>query len=181
MLSDTLTEFVVKHDKDSFIRRRKVLLLILYIVPALCLSLVIALRGYFPLLIFVALLEVILVLFTWSYTTIEYEMVCDGDSIAFYTIYGHKLRKKNTQTKIQAIKQIVPATEENLAKYASQADKKLDFRSSETFDYPYLLTFDNQKGQKVALLINGYRQLIDLLRTKNFSATTYQNDLPDYI
>ncbi|MBQ3791816.1 MAG: hypothetical protein II797_01805, partial [Clostridia bacterium] len=173
-------EYIVRRETDGKIVRTRILLILLYVLPFALLVYEAVRFSFYFLIIFLAVAEGCLILLTWPLTVREYEYVFLAGELSFHVIYGKRFRRKKTSVREDRLRHVVPATKESVAKYASGAKVLLDMTSGENEPHPYLLVFEDAKGRETAVLIAGYRQMIEELREKNFAVTEPDPTLPDY-
>ena len=172
-------EFVVKRNMEGSLKALRNGLLFLYIVPTLLLCTVLTFYHLYPLILVVFLLTLAVEHLTWPLTSLEYEYVTDGLTLSFVSIRGHSSRREMLQLRLSEMSAIVPASEENVAKWDRAIDKRYDFRSSATAEHAYLAVF-TEGGRRCIVYFDGYRQLIEAIRFRNAPITVMSDGLPLY-
>lgn len=172
-------EFVVKRNMEGSLKLLRGALLFLYIVPPLLLCAVMVFYHLYPMILVVLFLTLVVEYLTWPLTQVEYEYVCDGVILSFVRIRGHASRREILTLRLKDLSAVVPASEENVAKWDRAMDKRYDFRSSAAIDYAYLAVFQ-EDGKRYIVYFDGFRQLIETIRFRNAPITTVKADLPLY-
>ena len=172
-------EFVVKRNMEGSLKALRGALLFLYTVPPLLLCAVLAFYQLYPMILIVFLLTLAVEYLTWPLTHLEYEYVTDGLTLSFVTIRGHSSRREVLRLKRKEMSAIVPASEENVAKWDRSIARRYDFRSSAAIEHAYLAVFQ-EDGKRYIVYFDGFRQLIETIRFRNAPITTMRDGLPIY-
>ena len=120
----------------------------------------------FPILILGALLTGSAVLFTWKYTSLEYEYSVTGNYFSLAKIYGKRTRKAVWEIDLKRATLIAPCTEE----YRSQAEKSSPSRIlhvTSQADAPntwLLLWNDEAEDANMVLIFEANDKLLSILR-----------------
>lgn len=166
-------EYTVQHAKDGRIRRRQVLLMLLY--TAWCVFCLVACAGIFrlfaPLIALVPVSLWILVFFTWRWTQIEYDYSYFSGVLTVARILGSRSRRTVAEIELRRIKAFLPDTPENLARAAAFAPKKI-YRavSSMKAENRYLLLWEEADGEKYQLWLEVDDTALRIVRHYNAAA-----------
>jgi len=172
-------EFVVKRNVEGSLKALRGALLFLYTVPPLFLCVVMMLYHLYPMILVVLFLTLVVEYLTWPLTQVEYEYVTDSVTLSFVRIRGHASRKEILTLRLKDLSAVVPASDENAAKWDRAIDRRYDFRSSAAIDYAYLAVFQ-EDGKRCIVYFDGFRQLIETVRFRNAPITSMRDDLPLY-
>ena len=162
-------EYSVEHSKkDRRLRRRKALLIGLYILYCLIfLILVLIVRLLAPLYALVVVSCAFIWFLTWRYVQPTYLYNLTSGSLTFYTIYGGRTKKKIFSTKIADASLIAPAASEEAKGGAEGCAKTYYGVSDMASPDVYLMVFTDEKGQKCAYYFEATAKAIKILRFYN--------------
>ena len=145
---------------------------------------VIAIRFFVnaPLVAFAILTTVLLVIFTWKLTVVEYEYTLVGGSFYLAQIYGKSRRKAILEAELSDAVLIAPYTEDYAARAEALSPTEILWATSAP-DAPniWMLVWDADKEERLLLFFEADERSVRLLRQYNPRVTARERilDQPD--
>ena len=165
-------EYSVEHSKkDEKLKRKKLLLIIFYVVyciaiPVIALSLVGVLVAPF-----IALVPVtcwIISFFTWRYVKPEYIYTLTSGTLTFTILYGNKTKKTVFETRISSAETIAPYNEKAMLDIEKYSPKN-EYLGVSSLDSPdaYYMLFKNDKGEPCVYYFEATARALKILKFYN--------------
>lgn len=166
-------ESCVKRKKDAELKRKKILLVLAYvIVPVILVILCFAFPKVLGWAILIVLslspfiLAKIVIPITWCYTEIEYESIFSGGDLTVSYVYNRFRRKEMVKVDIRKAELIAPYTDEYKKKIEGMGsfDKNNTYNalSSPEAEGVYSIVFADDAGNKKLLLFEPSDKMIGL-------------------
>lgn len=167
-MNDSLTyEKLIQKKTEGKLLLSKILLITIYIVFAIaCILLILFLGKANPLLfVLAALLEWILILFTWRLTQVEYEYTIIDGIFILSKILGKANRRDIFENKLSEATTVAPYS----AQYKKDADAKKSERiikaiSSEKAENIWFILFEKESGETAIILFEADEKNLKLIR-----------------
>lgn len=163
-------EYVVEPKGDPKLKKRKILLMIGYIVYCLGLFTVVLTVGrlFLPLFAMLPLTLWIIYLVTWRYTKPEYEYSMTSGVITFSVIYGSRVRRKKFEFLIRNMETVAPYTDMYKDKIKDFAPESY-YNGLSSGDSPdaYFALFETEDGEKCVFYFEATAKALKILRHYN--------------
>lgn len=170
-------EYAVPQAKEGKYKKRRILLIIAYIlflpvVFALMLNLPFG-KLMIPLMCLGPIALWIIVFFTWRYVSIEYEYSIVSGKVTFAVIYGGRTRKEKLTFALKDCSAIAPLDEDGKKRVEAFApDTVYSAVPKENDEDAYFASFTDDNGKRIVFEFEATNKMISLCKLHNLAATT---------
>ena len=163
-------EYTVETKGDPSLKRKKILLIIGYILYCAGLFILVMTVGklFLPLFAVVPLTMLAIVPKTWRYTNPEYEYSITSGILTFSVVYGGRVRKKKFELAIKNMETVAPYTDTYKYKIDEFGPSKtyIGFSSEDSPD-AYFALFENDNGEKCVYYFDATQKALKVFRHYN--------------
>lgn len=161
-------EYSVKRKNDRTVVLRKILFISFYIIYVIAFLVFCLKTGIIQIGALIPLTLWIIVFFTWRYTSIEYEYIISSGTLTVSAVYGNVKRKTLVERKVKDMSAIAPFDERGKSYLQRINPKDTIFAlSSENSPSAYYAVFEDEGGQKSAVLFDTSEQMLKIMRFYN--------------
>ena len=164
-------EYVVEPPKGGRMRKKKISLILLYVLYCAIWLFFVMFGGgllLLPLIAIVPLSLWIIIFFTWRYTNPEYEYSITSGILTYSIIYGNRSRKKCFEQTVKEMEVIAPLSKTYDYKIDEYAPT-VAYDGCSTQDSPdaYFALFENENGEKCVFFFEATARALKILRHYN--------------
>lgn len=163
-MQDNFFEYAVDVKPQGKLRRRRLLLIALYVLFSLLYFFGAATIGIPHIIAILPLLLWILVYYTWLYVSVSYEYVIAVGEITFTAIYGSRKRKELLRIPVRKADAIFYEDDGTIY------DQVYDFRSERNALDSYAIAFRDEEGHRILVWFEATRKALKILQLYNPSA-----------
>ena len=172
--STSTLEYTVAEQKSTFLRFKRIALIVFYILWAVLLLAAGVLAG--QILVFVVFVPITLwplIVFSWSRTKVEYEYSFFSGTLTVSRVLGGRSRKMLTEVAFKDLEAVYPCEGEYIDRAERfGADRVIMAASSEQADGLCVALWTDESGTKNALYFEPNERAVRLMRSENYSATS---------
>ena len=169
-------EYSVEAKGDPSLKRKKILLIIGYVLYCAGLLILVMTVGklFLPLFAIVPLTMLAIVPKTWRYTNPEYEYSITSGVLTFSEIYGGKSRKVIAEFRIKDCSVIAPLSDPDKRELADRYNAEISYIALSEKDAPdgYFALFENEKGKRCIFFFEATEKTLKICRFYNPANTT---------
>ncbi len=181
-MSESITapyEYTTRQAKTRALFFRRATICALYALWSVLLLWLGAELGYFlPALLLCPLTVILLVLFTWRLTQVEYEFSFFDGHLTVSRVLGGRSRRELCSLKLRAIERLLPcADEEAAARIAAfDAERTVFAGSDEASPHLFAALFKDDENRSAILYFEPTLRALQLIRAVNFTAVARAHD-----